>query len=59
MILRIDSHTDDRGEQPVIRQRLRPHRIDLVQWHLGRALLGRFHLLEQAARRERTDQYHR
>ena len=42
VIARIDAEADDRAHDPVVRQRLRPHRIDLIHRRLhGRARLRR------------------
>src|SRR6266853_2054065 len=56
MILLIDPHSDCPAEQPVIRQRLRPQRINLEHRRLDRAPLGiRFILQHELANTECDD----
>ena len=51
VIARVDAEADDRSEHPVVRQRLRPHRIDLIHRRLhGRARLRRADRLQRPLR---------
>ena len=43
VILRVHRHADRRAEQPVVGERLRPHRIDLEARRLRAALRLRIH----------------
>ena len=57
VILRIDRHADRRAEQPVVRQRLRPHRIDLKpRGHRGLLGLGLCPPYQQGARGTERDE---
>ena len=59
VVLRVDGHADRLAEHPVIRQRLRPERIDLEgrRLHAGGAL-GRGDAFERAARDEQRGDEH-
>ena len=51
VIARVDAEADHRSEHPVVRERLRPHRIDLIHRRLhGRARLRRARRLERPLR---------
>ena len=58
MVLRIDRDADRAPEQPVVGQRLRPHRIDLKNRHLRPGLLSGRDVLKNETRADACDQRH-